>query len=149
MDRERWQRWVPYLTWPCPACQNGHLRLISDTFREAPSRSERLEQDAPSANHNERLWRFVGLLKCDFRSCGETATVAGNHLTEWYQDGSEDGITQESYEVFSLVPSPLPFKIPRSVCRDLSNWSSGKRARCSGLITRLRRTALAKQSRPS
>lgn len=115
MDRERWTRWVPYLGWPCPTCQYGYLRLIPDTMREASGRKERLEQDDPSSDHNQSLKRFVAILKCDAARCGETATVTGNHYTHWMPDGSDDGFTDEGYEVFSIVPSPVPFKIERGV----------------------------------
>lgn len=117
MDRRRWARWVPNLTWPCPTCQAGQLRLAKETLQEIASRGERLEQDDPSANHDESLLRFVALLKCDNRACRESATIAGNHHSLWIRDSSEGGYMDENYEALSIIPSPLPFKIPQSVPR--------------------------------
>lgn len=45
----------------------------------------------PSSDPNQSLVRFTSLLKCDLKSCGETATVAGDHYTHWMPDGSDDG----------------------------------------------------------
>lgn len=115
MDRERWKEWVSYPSWPCPACQKGMLRLVPDTTKMVQSRKERLDQSDPDHYHAETLDRFVGLLKCDDRLCGETATIAGNYYTHWVNDGSEDGHRDISYEVLSVIPSPLPFKIEKAV----------------------------------
>lgn len=115
MDRERWKKWVSYPSWPCPACQNGNLRLIPDTMKQVASRKERLDQSDPEHYHAETLNRFVALMKCDARHCGETATLAGNYYSHWVNDGSEEGHTDISYEVLSLIPSPLPFKIAKKV----------------------------------
>lgn len=121
MDRERWKKWVSYPSWPCPACQTGSLRLIHDTMKQIQSRSERLDQAEPDHYHDEKLDRFVALLKCDARSCGETATLAGNYLSHWINDGSEEGHTDISYEVLSVIPSPLPFKIGKRVPKPIED----------------------------
>lgn len=83
-------------------------------MQKVQSRAERFSD--PEENPPEALHRFVGLMKCDYGSCGETGTIAGNFLVEWYagQDAEET-----SYQVLSLVPSPLPFplgkKVPKAV----------------------------------
>lgn len=115
MDRDRWKRWAPYLSWPCPTCQSGNLKFVRDTLHEMPSRNERLSRDDPSSNPDESLLRFTALLKCDLNPCGEVATVAGDHYTHWLPDGSDDGFNDEGFEVFSIIPSPLPFKITSKV----------------------------------
>ena len=115
MDRKKLQQWVPYPAWPCPACQNGYLRIDHKTFNETASRKERLDQATDSHNHHERLNRFTALMRCDHPRCGETATIAGNHHTHWMPDGSEEGYLDESYEALSIIPAPLPFPLDRKI----------------------------------
>jgi hypothetical protein len=107
MDRTKWKLWADQLSWTCPNCQTGTLRPIHGTFQEVESRRERYDDGNP----DEKLKRFIALLKCDYRSCGETATVAGDHLTHWLNDGSDHGYIDEGYKIFSIVPSPLPFNL--------------------------------------
>ena len=111
MDRKRWGKWINFPSWSCSQCWNGSLRLLPATLQTTTSRTERLERDDPHYNHHEFLDRFVALLKCDNPACEETGTIAGNRHQHWLPDGTEDGYTDISYQVFSVVPSPLPFKL--------------------------------------
>ncbi len=112
MESKQWDRWVSHLTWPCPTCQTGHLRQVPETMNEVASRRERYDD-----NQYEHLNRFIALLKCDYPSCSESATVAGDHHTLYISGGGHDGegFDDHSYEVFSIVPSPLPFKLDKKI----------------------------------
>jgi hypothetical protein len=61
--------------------------------------------------------RFTAHLKCDFAGCGETATLAGNYLRSWVSDGTDEGLTETSYQALSIIPSPLPFRVAPRVPR--------------------------------
>jgi hypothetical protein len=80
-------------------------------MNEVASRKERLSDD----DQYEHLNRFIALLKCDYPSCGESATVAGDHHSIYINDGSDAGYDEHSYEVFSIVPSPLPFRLDKKI----------------------------------
>lgn len=121
MDRDRWKQWIGFPSWPCPACQTGNLRLIGDTVQLIDSRAERIGMDDPSANHDDRVARFVAHLKCDAPACGETGTLAGNRNAFSYRvSGEDDGCqTDISYQVLSVIPSPLPFRISPKIPRPI------------------------------
>ncbi len=120
VDQVRWKRWIAIPSWPCPACQNGTYRIVSKTIQVTESRAERLSQSDPSANHDDMLDRFVAHMKCDAPNCGETGTIAGNRNTFrfWVPD-ENDYRSEVSYEALSVIPSPLPFKIPPKVPRPI------------------------------
>lgn len=90
-----------------------------NTVQMTESRAERLRMNDPSENRDDTVDRFVAHLKCDAPHCGETGTLAGNRNAFSYRVSyDDDGYqTDISYEVLSVIPSPLPFKIPAKVPR--------------------------------
>jgi hypothetical protein len=85
------------------------------------SRAERISMNDPAANRDDSTARFVAHLQCDAPTCGETGTIAGNRNAFSYRVSFEDDgyETDISYEVLSIIPSPLPFRIPKQVPRPI------------------------------
>lgn len=121
MNRERWRVWVHYPSWPCPRCQQGSFRLLSTSIQKITSFQERYERTAHSYNHHELLDRFTGHMQCDRPGCQETGTIAGNYLSHWLSDGTEEGLTEISYQVLSVVPAPLPFEVDQRIPKPIEH----------------------------
>lgn len=84
------------------------------------SRAERIRMGDPSENHDDTVDRFVAHMKCDAPNCGETGTLAGNRNNFRFWVPQEDAYHSEvSFEVLSVIPSPLPFRIPPKVPRPI------------------------------
>ena len=86
--------------WPCPHCGRHALSIQPGSFAFAgPDWSE----------------RFVCLIKCGYKVCGETCSVAGALDYDYEQTGPSD----QDYELVSFLkpdfvrPAPAIFAIPR------------------------------------
>jgi hypothetical protein len=107
-------------TWPCPECEHGRLEVPENSIKviqPAYSKKARSHEDW------EPDWiveRFVAVMKCNSRNCGEIVVVSGD--TEFVWD--EDGHGMSKYLCpRSIFPGPpiirFPEEVPREVAKDL------------------------------
>ncbi|MEO5331832.1 MAG: DUF4145 domain-containing protein [Magnetococcus sp. YQC-5] len=89
--------------WVCPKCLRGNLNLDENTFQS-------IEPTYSVAWHNhddfEPDWvceRFVGLLKCNNKPCGEIVSISGNTIYDY------DKIDERQWGV-------VPFSVPTCLC---------------------------------
>lgn len=97
--------------WPCPVCRRHSLHL------QAGSLALEETKDSREAHRNEEWepdWvteRFVCLLVCQNRHCGEACSVAGETSYVAFQD--EDGWdSTRRFEPHFIEPAPDIFPIP-------------------------------------
>jgi len=72
---------------PCPSCATGHVSIVPETLVVK-------EPDWSTEQHSHDAWdpdwisqRFVAILKCSHKSCGDIVAVSGTaHYTEIMED---------------------------------------------------------------
>jgi Domain of unknown function (DUF4145) len=111
--------------YPCPRCRKGILEIDQKTI-------ETEESAASKANQSHEAWepewtdeKFVALLRCSSKKCGEIVAVSGKVSVEpSYDDDDEGGWNYEGMlEPKSMYPPPpiisLPSNLPASVKDEL------------------------------
>jgi hypothetical protein len=127
LNRAEWLgTFYPLPGWLCPACEQGHLRLIDKTLAKADTAATLRGRKHPDWEHEWDQQRFSGLLQCDNAQCKEVCCISGTtSQVEVYEDCCEDGIERQcfvdGYDVRYIYPSPLPFRMSQKVPKEIAD----------------------------
>jgi hypothetical protein len=109
--------------WPCPTCARGHMVSGEKSVRTV---EPNYSKDARAHEAWEPEWiteRFLAILKCDNKKCGELSIVAGEtELVE--EEDDEDGRVYVTHLIPRSIfpPTPIidiPEETPRDVKKDI------------------------------
>lgn len=108
--------------WPCPACGQKTLQIISDSFT--------LNDTLETSRNSSEIWFepemhssiFSCMARCSRSQCGEVVACVGN--SGWEQQGwDEQSITDQYhqwYKPVSFVPSLHPFGLPEQCPEEIT-----------------------------
>ncbi len=95
--------------WPCPACGRHSLHLKADSLALEETKDSREAHESQDWEPDWVTQRFVCLLVCQYRHCGEVSSVTGD-VSYVYQD---DGRWERRFEPHFIEPAPDIFLIPK------------------------------------
>jgi hypothetical protein len=112
VDRKLWTKsYSTFGRFICPRCNRGNLREKDDwTLEQEPDHVTRELQEEGLLGEIS-VGRFSGLLKCNFKGCGEIVAVAGDYRLDYerqqdHETGEEIEFKNYSYSPFCLRPAP-------------------------------------------
>lgn len=119
MERKHWEkRYGFFPPFSCPRCSKGELRNTTDKFKREPKHiTDSLREDDIQSELAEG--RFIALLKCSNRSCGEIVAIAGDYESHGsYDIGPEGGLDHfwnDTFKPTSMHPAPPIITWPKKL----------------------------------
>jgi hypothetical protein len=96
--------------WPCPRCRRHSLSIRAGSLVSAETRESREAHNDPWEPHSER---FVCLVECHNKRCGEVNSVAGTIDHYMQQIDDDEYIQMRHLEPAFVEPAPAIFTIPK------------------------------------
>ncbi|NEI11054.1 DUF4145 domain-containing protein [Rhizobium leguminosarum] len=119
MERKHWKRSYSYFPqFVCPRCHKGNLTATKDRYKREPKHVTNDLRDHDMQGE-ESEGRFIALLSCNNRLCGEIVAVAGDYVSHATIDkGPDGGLEQfwdDTFRPTSMHPAPSIITWPKSL----------------------------------
>ena len=118
MDRSLWTQTLIARRsprWPCPTCRKGNFELVEKSLTNRETVTSKRSQQDDGWNPEWITYSFTAWVKCNNRSCGEEAAVAGVGGVDpcYGPEGETDYI--ETFSPRFCTPMPDIFSCRRSI----------------------------------
>lgn len=127
IDRELWKKWAPkdnFPIWICSKCNKGIFEIVKDTFHSVYDGSTETSKTHDAFDSDWVALRFCAILRCNNKSCQESAAVTGRGVVEQEHEYNMHGQPESTYvEYFKpeyCSPPPAVFKIPEKTPEEVS-----------------------------
>ncbi|UWU25949.1 DUF4145 domain-containing protein (plasmid) [Rhizobium sp. CB3060] len=119
MERKHWKRSYGYFPqFLCPRCRKGNLKSTKDKYKREPKHVT-IELRDHEMQGEDSEGRFVAMLACSNRICGEIVAVAGDYESHATVDYGPTGQLEMSWDdTFrpnSMHPAPHIITWPKSL----------------------------------
>lgn len=119
MERKHWKRSYGYFPqFSCPRCSKGSLRATKDKYKREPKHvTDMLREHEIQGETSEG--RFIAMLKCSNRMCGEMVAIVGDYESNSTIDHGPDGglevFWDDIFRPTSMHPAPPIISWPKSI----------------------------------
>ncbi len=110
-------------SWPCPQCDHGRLAVSDKGLKVIEPAYSKAARSHPDWEPEWDVERFIALVKCSEKNCGEAVIIAGDTVIDEVED-DEHGWRLESFlRPRSIFPAPpiivVPTETPSAIEKQL------------------------------